>query len=85
MKTASPRTGVIQLWMPLSRRAATWLDLGRREGVCESNAEGKVCESVSGPEAPKDVTHAPRERGKRAVTGRCLSSRALGCGRVNSL
>lgn len=62
MKTASPRTGVIQLWMPLSRRAATWLDLGRREGVCESDTEGKVCESVSGPEAPKDVTHAPRER-----------------------
>lgn len=59
---------------------------GKERGcVCESDAEGKVCESVSGPEAPKDVTHAPRERGKRAVTGRCLSSRALGCGSVNSL
>lgn len=29
-----------------------------------------MCESVSGPEAPKDVTYTPRERRKRAVTGK---------------
>lgn len=46
---------------------------------------GKVCESVCATEAPKDVTYTPRERGKRAVTGRRLSSHVLDCERVNSL
>lgn len=60
VKTASPRRGVMQLRMQHSRRATSTVRSVRGEecvSVCVRARGGKVCVRVSGPEAPKDVTH----------------------------
>lgn len=54
---------------------ATQISQGERGCVCQRKAKG---ESVSGPEAPKDVTHALPERGGNTLSQEGVFPHVLG-------